>query len=202
MGNKIKNRSVEFFDAQFQRQVQDGDYQLNPFETLALNYLKGEILDLGAGIGNLSLEAARRGHTVLAVEASPTAVTRINRDAEQEGLPVTAIQQDIEHWNIDKPCDTIVCIGLLMFFRRDTALKILSGIQDKIKPGGIAIINVLIEGTSFMGMFDQDNYYLFPRGELERRFNGWTILESVEQTFPAPEGTVKNFLTLIARKTT
>jgi len=89
-----------------------------------------------------------------------------------------------------------------MFFRRDTALKILSGIQDKIKPGGIAIINVLIEGTSFMGMFDQDNYYLFPRGELERRFNGWTILESVEQTFPAPEGTVKNFLTLIARKTT
>jgi len=62
MGNKIKNRSVEFFDAQFQRQVQDGDYQLNPFETLALNYLKGEILDLGAGIGNLSLEAAR-GHT-------------------------------------------------------------------------------------------------------------------------------------------
>jgi 2-polyprenyl-3-methyl-5-hydroxy-6-metoxy-1,4-benzoquinol methylase len=78
-------QSAEFFDAQFRRQVQDREYGLNPFETLTMEYLKGEVLDLGSGLGNLSLEAGRRGHRVVAVDASPTAVERINMDARREG---------------------------------------------------------------------------------------------------------------------
>ena len=49
-------------------------------------------------------------------------------------------------------------------------------------------------------MFDPDNYCLFRRNELEERFEGWTILESRYQTFPAPEGTRKDFSTIIAEK--
>ena len=96
--------------------------------------------------------------------------------------------------------DTIVAIGLLMFFRHETALKLLTAIQEHVKPGGRAIVNVLIEGTTYSGMFDTDNYCLFRRNELEERFDGWTILESRTQTFPAPEGTRKDFSTLIAEK--
>ena len=101
MGGEIQTRSVEFFDAQFQRQIREREYALNPFETLALDYLKGTVLDLGSGLGNLSLEAGRRGHHVVAVEASPAAVARINADAQRERLPVEAIQADIERWIID-----------------------------------------------------------------------------------------------------
>ena len=43
---------------------------------------------------------------------------------------------------------TIVVIGLLMFFRHETALKLLTAIQEHVKPGGRAIVNVLIEGTN------------------------------------------------------
>jgi len=32
----MKNRSVEFFDQQFQRQVAEHDFSLNPFETAIL----------------------------------------------------------------------------------------------------------------------------------------------------------------------
>ena len=32
--------SVRFFDAQFERQVREGDFALNPFETAALPYLE------------------------------------------------------------------------------------------------------------------------------------------------------------------
>ena len=191
-------KSVEFFESQFQRQVRDQDYALNPFETLALDYLKGSVLDLGCGLGNLSLEAGRRGHDVVAVDASLTAVARINADAKREGLPVRAIQADVERWTIDESYDTIVAIGLLMFFRRETALKLSNAIQENVKPAGRAIVNVLIEGTTYMGMFDPDNYCLFRRGELEERFAGWTILESRYQTFPAPEGSCKEFSTVIA----
>ena len=173
---------------------------LNPFEILAIDYVKGSVLDLGCGLGNFSLEAGRRGHRVLAVDASPTAVARLNQDAPREGLSVRGIQADIENWTIDQSYDTIVVIGLLMFFRHETALKLLTAIQDHVKPGGRAIVNVLIEGTTYLGMFDPDNYCLFRQNELEERFEGWAILESRTQTFPAPEGTRKDFSTIIAEK--
>ena len=200
MRDAISKKSVEFFETQFRRQVRDEEYTLNPFETLALDYLKGSVLDLGSGLGNLALEAGRRGHRVVAVDASPTAVARINTDARREGLPVQAIQADIGSWTIDRPYDTIVAIGLLMFFRREPALKLLRGIQQHVSPGGRAIVNVLIEGTTYMGMFNPGNYYLFQRSELEEQFTGWTILTSRYETFPAPGGTRKEFSTVIAEK--
>jgi tellurite methyltransferase len=194
------NKSVEFFETQFQRQIRERDYVLNPFETVALDYLRGYVLDLGSGLGNLSLEAARRGHRVVAVEASPAAVARINADAQREGLAARAIQADLEKWTIGEAYDTIVAIGLLMFFRRETALELLRAIEQHVLPGGRAIVNVLIEGTTYMGMFDADHYYLFAPDELEERFSGWRILLSRRQTFPAPGETRKEFSTVIAEK--
>jgi tellurite methyltransferase len=196
----LNNKSVGFFETQFQRQVRDQEYALNPFEILALDYLKGSVLDLGCGLGNLSLEAGRRGHHVVAVDASPTAIARLNNDAEREGLPVRGIQADVENWTITESYETIVVIGLLMFFRHETALKLLTATQEHVKPGGRAIVNVLIEGTTYLGMFDPENYCLFRRNELEERFDGWNILESRTQMFPAPEDTRKEFSTLIAEK--
>ena len=200
MCDVMHKRSVEFFEAQFQRQVQDREHALNPFEILALDYLTGSVLDLGSGLGNLSLEAGRRGHRVVAVEASPTAVARINTDARRERLPVQAIQADIGRWTIEQSYDTIVAIGLLMFFDREPALRLLRAIQERVSPGGRAVVNVLIEGTTYMDMFDPGNYYLFRRSELEERFAGWTILSSRYQTFPAPGRTRKEFSTVIAEK--
>jgi len=196
----IPNESVDFFDTQFQRQVRERDYALNPFETLALAYLKGTVLDLGSGLGNLSLEAGRRGHDVVAVDASLAAVSRINVDAQREGLSVQAIQANITSWSIGQTYDTIVAIGLLMFFRREEALDLLRAIQDHVNPGGRAVVNVLIEGTTYLGMFDPENYYLFPRNELEERFAGWKILSSRYETFPAPGETRKEFSTVIAER--
>jgi tellurite methyltransferase len=194
------NKCVEFFDEQFQRQIGAHDYALNPFETEALAYLTGAVLDLGCGLGNLSLEAGRRGHRVVAVDASAAAVARINHDAEQQTLPVRAIEADVEAWGIDQPYDTIVAIGLVMFFPRDRALTLLRAIRESIKPGGRAVVNVLTTGTTFMGMFDGDNYCLFEPDELERHFEGWTVLSSRHDTFSAPGNTRKTFTTLIAEK--
>jgi tellurite methyltransferase len=200
MPDTADNNSVKFFENQFQGQVRNRQYALNPFETLALKYLKGEVLELGCGLGNLSLEAAKQGHRVVTVDASPTAVARVHADATCEGLPVQVIQADIEKWSIDRSYDTIVAIGLLMFFPHETAIKLLQAVQEHVKPGGCAIVNVLLDGTTYMGMFDLDNYCLFQPKELEERFAGWKILESHDQTFPAPEATRKEFSTVIAEK--
>ena len=47
MPQGVKNRTVEFFDNQFQRQVGAAEYVLNPFEHAALPFVFGDVLDLG-----------------------------------------------------------------------------------------------------------------------------------------------------------
>lgn len=194
------SHSVSLFDKQFQKQVSEQSFALNPFEQAALPHLTGSVLDLGCGLGNLAVEAARRGASVVAVDASPTAVAHIQRVAEQEKLALQGVHADLSHYRIGERYDTIVAIGLLMFFDRVRALELLDEIQRHVKPGGCAVINVLIEGTTFLGMFQPDHYYLFGREELAQRFADWKVLEMAYQTFPAPENTEKVFATLIAQK--
>jgi tellurite methyltransferase len=200
MKNSPRAPSVAIFDRQFQQQIQGQDFSLNPFEVVALDYLKGSILDFGSGLGNLALEAGRRGHQVLAVDASATAVAHINAEAARQKLAVQAIEADFQHWQINKPYDTIVSIGLLSYFGQAQAHALLHNIQAQVKPGGHAIINLLIEGTTYFDLFGDGDYYLPPPNLLEQSFAGWTIRSACLQNFDAPNGTCKKFSTVIAQK--
>lgn len=194
------NQSITFFDTQFQKQVAAGDFTLNPFENAVLPFVQGRVLDFGCGLGNLSIEAARRGATVVAVDGSDTAIRRIQAAAAAEHLGIEAILADVESFPLVGQFDTIVTIGLLMFFRRDKALKLLADIQEHVAGNGLAIVNALIEGTTYLGMFEPGNYYLFGRDELEHRFKGWDIVLMRHDTFDAPGNTRKEFATIVARK--
>jgi len=192
--------SIRFFDTQFQRQVRDADLKLNPFEEAALPYLEGRVLDYGCGLGNLSVAAARRGCHVDALDASTTAIEHLRHVARSENLPLRAEKADLRTYAIREDYDAIVAIGLLMFFDCPTAFAQLDRLQAHVRPGGLAIVNVLVEGTTYLDMFDPSAYCLFPRDALERRFAGWEMLRREYQDFPAPNGTVKSFATVIARR--
>ena len=192
--------SVRFFEAQFQKQVAQAEFELNPFERLALPYLHGEVLDLGCGLGNLALEAARNGCRVNALDGSATGIARLRETALCAGLKLEAHEADLSHHAIERDYDSIVAIGLLMFFPRERAEALLADILDHVRPGGVVALNVLTEGTTFLGMFEPGHYHLFPRGALQAALPGWEVLLASHDTFPAPEGTVKAFDTVIARR--
>ena len=194
------NSSVRFFDTQFQRQLREADFRLNPFEEAALPYVRGRMLDYGCGLGNLAVAAARRGCPVLALDASQTAIEHLRRVAKEQSLPLQAEQADLRIYELREDFDTVICIGLLMFFDCPTALRQLRHLQAHVRPGGVAIMNVLIEGTTYLDMFDPEAYCLFSRDEMHKRFLGWDILHSEYQDFPAPKGQVKAFVTVVARK--
>ena len=191
--------SVEFFDTQFQRQIAQHEFVLNPFEQAALPHLRGRILDFGCGMGNLALHAARAGHEVRAYDASPAAIEHLRQVARDEALPLHAEVADLRVTQLQERFDTVICIGLLMFFECPTALRQLAHLQSLLRLGGVAVVNVLTEGTTYMDMFSPEGHCLFKPGELLAQFDGWRILAHEQRGFPAPGGTVKAFDTVIAQ---
>lgn len=194
------NRSVQFFDEQFRRQVAVGDYALNPIEAAALPHLHGAVLDYGCGLGNLAVQAARRGCRVVALDASETAIDHLRELASRESLPLHAEVADLRCFELTEHFDAVVCIGLLMFFDCPTALAQLSQLQAHVRPGGVAVVNVLVEGTTFMDMFAAEGHCLFGRDQLRDRFAGWQLIGCEQHEFPAPRQTRKIFVTVIARR--
>ena len=194
------NSPVQFFDRQFQQQVRNKEYALNPFELAAIPHLSGRVLDYGCGMGNLAFAAAERGCSVLALDASPTAINHIQRRAAAETLAVQGVLADLRNFKLDEDFDSVVSIGLLMFFDCPTAFKALSNLQEHVREGGVAVVNVLVEGTTYLDMFDTAGHCLFSRAEMETRFAGWSILHSEFSDFEAPDGKIKAFATVIARK--
>jgi tellurite methyltransferase len=174
----MTNRSIAFFEKQFCTQAQERSYALNPFEQRTLPYLFGHVLDLGCGLGNLSVAAARGGCRVLALDAAATAVNDLRRRARELDLAVTVEFVDLAQYRIAASFDCIVAIGLLMFFSPHAATERMKDISNAVKPGGIAAINVLIEGTTYLDMFEPNHYHLFREKDFVKCFDGWEIVES------------------------
>jgi tellurite methyltransferase len=199
-GDVNSTSSVDFFERQFRRQLLDHDFELNPFERLALPHLRGRVLDLGCGLGNLAVEAARRGCTVLALDASVTAIEHLRQVAAEQSLPLEAAQADLRQFDVDADFDTVVSIGLLMFFDCATARHALQALRAHVRPGGTAIVNVLVQGTTWTELFDADSHCLFARGDLVAAFAGWQLIDSACHEFTLADGRVKAFETVIARR--
>ena len=149
---------------------------------------KGRVLEPSAGDGAFFDTLRQRGAEVVGIE--------IDQGVAPQGAQVG----DFFAYPLDEQFDTIVSIGLLMFFDCATAQRMLARLEDHLRPGGTLIVNVLVEGTTYMEMFDPQGHCLFERDALARRFAGWDVLLSSHADFPAPGGLLKSFATVIARK--
>lgn len=196
------NRSVEFFEAQFRRQARERELVLNPFERAVLPNLSGSVLDIGCGMGNLALAAAARGCEVTAVDACSAGIESLDARVREAHAQVRPVLADAREFEAARDYDALVSIGLLMFFDCPTARALLRRWQGWVRPGGVMAVNVLVEGTTFLDMFDPSGHCLWKPQDLDREFTAWETLAVADDEFPAPHGSLKRFRTLIARKRT
>ena len=80
------------------------------------------------------------------------------------------------------------------------AIRMLGTMRRHVRPGGRLILNVLIEGTTFLDMFEGDYYHLFAQGELEELLSDWEPLLSQRDSIEVTGGSAKEFLTLVYRR--
>lgn len=199
--NVPMNASIQFFDTQFQRQIESKDFELNPFERAVLPFVRGRAVDLGCGLGNLSMAAADQCSSILALDASRAAVDALKLRAGAANAPIVAQVADLAVYELPERFDTVLCIGLLMFFPPSIATSWIERIKSNTEKNGIAAINVLIEGTTFLDMFEQGRYTLFAEDALRTAFYDWQVEYTAIEEFCAPKGTVKRFATIVVRNT-
>lgn len=195
-----RSRSVEFFDTQFRRQVRDAEFALNPFESVALAFATGRVLDYGCGLGNFAAAAARGGCRVEALDASPAAIEHLRRLAASESLTVDAREADLRAHGIDGGYDTVVSIGLLCYFECAAALRAFSRLREAVRLGGVLFVNLLVDGTTWIEGFADGPRCLLPADDWRTRLEDWQILVDDRIDIAVADGKVKRFVTLAARR--
>ena len=192
--------AVRFFDNQFQQMPAQQLPDLNPFEQRTVPYLKGRVLDYGCGMGNLSVMAARQGHSVLAVDASPAAIGHLRQRAQAENLPLQCRLAQAQDTIFEGCYDTVLAIGLFMFMDCQLAHEQVEKMKALTCIDGVMVCNVLVEGTSYLDMFGADDYCLFTPDVVRLWFKGWRTEDFQIEEFAAPGDTIKRFATVIATR--
>jgi len=68
-------------------------------------------MDIACGTGNYSIELATLGHLVTAIDLDQQMVEITKAKALNLGLNVNVFKKDMLSLNLEKPFDTIFCIG-------------------------------------------------------------------------------------------
>ena len=145
--------------------------------------VRGPVLDVGCGTGELSLFLARLGHEVLGIDLSPLAVRQASEKARWRRIDARFLVWDA----LDLP--RLAAAGLTFRTVVDSAMfhvlgdrerdRFVAGLGEIVRPGGLYC--VLGDARS-----DERAVYGLSPGELRRRFGaarGWEVLFAHETGF-------------------
>src|SRR6478735_4767588 len=92
---------------------------------------KGKILDIMCGYGRHTLELARRGLQVTAIDNLQAYIEEIRIKASEQNLAITPIQSDILQVRLDEFFDAAICMGnSFAFFDKTDAVTVLKNISN------------------------------------------------------------------------
>lgn len=105
----------------------------------------GNALDLCCGPGRHSVLLAKRGFTVTGVDRTPFLLDKARERAEQEGVHVEWIEQDMRDFVRPDGFDLVVNLftSFGYFDDKDEDRKVLANIHESLCQGGVFVIDVI-----------------------------------------------------------
>jgi SAM-dependent methyltransferase len=137
------------------------------------------ILNAGCGSGELSLQLAAAGHSVLGIDPSADYIRLARRNAEQAGTEnCSFLVSSIEDFETATSFDCVVATDVLEHIEDDAAA--LEKLVHLVKPEGLLLITVPAGGWLF-GYHDETlgHFRRYSRGQLRRLVSGHCRVESL-----------------------
>jgi magnesium-protoporphyrin O-methyltransferase len=125
---------------------------------LPANMNGARLLDAGCGTGALSIEAARRGARVVAIDLSPTLVS-VARERIPSDLDASAI--DFRSGDMLDRFDFVVAMDSLIHYRSEDICRIMAGLADRT---GEALLVTFAPKTPALAAMHAVGRF-FPRGD-------------------------------------
>lgn len=72
------------------------------------DHTPGPVLDVGAGTGRVSLDLARRGHEVIALDADPDLLAELDRRARADGLHIRTVAADARDFDLGRRVGLVI----------------------------------------------------------------------------------------------
>jgi SAM-dependent methyltransferase len=152
------------------------------------------VLDLCCGIGRHSIEFARRGFKVTGVDLTKAYLDRARKRAEDEGLEIELVQQDMRNFCRSETFDCAVNLFTSFGYFEDPEddRRVVENLFDSLKPGGTLLIDVLgkevlaerFQERDWSWLGDEGNLFLAER-KLTRNWswieNRWILLKGTER---------------------
>ncbi|HWJ25493.1 MAG TPA: class I SAM-dependent methyltransferase [Flavisolibacter sp.] len=119
-----------------------------------------KVIDLMCGWGRHSIELARRGITVTAIDNLKDYVEEIKLKALQEGLNIQTVHRSVLDITLEGEYKAAICMGnSFNFFDRDDALSILKNVSSHLSPKGVLVINSWSIAEIAIRYFKEKDWY-------------------------------------------
>jgi SAM-dependent methyltransferase len=119
--------------------------QIDLFEKFINEYSQQPVkavLDLGCGPSLQLREMAKRGYTAIGLDKSQEMLTYLQEKAEQDGIKIETINQDLCNFTLDKKVDfAMILMGTITYAKNNHLfLQHLNSVAAALNPGGLYLI--------------------------------------------------------------